>query len=402
MSYWKNTTTTFLDGPTVDSFGALRVTQPRTIFDSKLLSNDGPLLWDRIISGSTANYSWASPIATYVVSSSGDYTVAQTRRRMIYEAGQSHKILMTFVLGAPAVNSTARVGYFNSTTVAPYSASYDGIYLERDGASVNLCVGNVGIIESVSQSLWNVDPCNGSGPSGINLDFTKSQILFIDFQWLGVGRIRIGFVVNGTLTYVHQFEHSNLIGGVYMTSPNHSLRYELRSSGAISSLSQICAAVMTEGTVTNDGIVTSVSSNRAGVTVSTTDTALIGVRLRSGSLNQSIVPIDYSIISTATSSANYQYNICINPTINGQINWSSSLSSSYEYARGSATSSVANMGTVVESGWVGTTIKQSTGTVLPSVLQLGSSISGSIDQCWLVLYSLNSVSFLGSLGIRET
>jgi hypothetical protein len=58
--------------------------------------------------------------------------------------------------------------------------------------------------EIVPQSQWNVDRLDGTGPSKVNIDFTKSQIFVTDYQWLGVGRVRFGFYAYGKIHYCHQ------------------------------------------------------------------------------------------------------------------------------------------------------------------------------------------------------
>ena len=62
----------------------------------------------------------------------------------------------------------------------------------------------------IIQSNWNVDVFNGTGASGITLDFSKSQIFFIDYEWLGTGRVRCGFFIDGIPYYCHAIHNSNI------------------------------------------------------------------------------------------------------------------------------------------------------------------------------------------------
>jgi hypothetical protein len=56
----------------------------------------------------------------------------------------------------------------------------------------------------VPQTNWNIDKLDGTGISGITLDISKAQILWMDIEWLGLGTVRIGFVINGNLfTVIH-------------------------------------------------------------------------------------------------------------------------------------------------------------------------------------------------------
>jgi hypothetical protein len=160
---------------------------------------------------------------------------------------------------------------------------------------------------------------------------------------------------------------------------------------------------MTEGLYTNYGIETSINSNMSGITIhSAPAVGLIGVRLKSSSLNQNISVVDYSTLCSTGGTQNYMYSLCINPIIGGTLTWSSSLSSSYEYVQGSAGNTVTSSGIVIDSGWISTNQKQSLADTSPSILQLGTSISGSIDQLWLTIYNLNTGTFFGTMNIQET
>ena len=109
----------------------------------------------------------------------------------------------------------------------------DGIFFEADGdVSWNICKNGT-ITESVPQSAWNVDPLDGTGASGITLNLSAAQIAIIDYQWLGVGRVRTGFVIDGLPYYVHYFNHSNnpTFKSVYMSTPNLPIRYDIQTDG---------------------------------------------------------------------------------------------------------------------------------------------------------------------------
>ena len=79
----------------------------------------------------------------------------------------------------------------------------------------------------ISQSNWNVDPLNGNGPSGLTLDLTKVQIIWFDFEWLGSGTVRCGFIINGVYIHCHSFQHANVTEGTYMTTASLPQRVEI-------------------------------------------------------------------------------------------------------------------------------------------------------------------------------
>jgi hypothetical protein len=102
----------------------------------------------------------------------------------------------------------------------------------------------------VSRSNWNGDKLDGTGSSGIVLDITKAQILWMDIEWLGLGTVRVGFVINGQFIVCHSFHHANIIESTYITTASLPLRYEITNkaaTGGSKTLKQICSTVISEG-----------------------------------------------------------------------------------------------------------------------------------------------------------
>jgi hypothetical protein len=135
----------------------------------------------------------------------------------------------------------------------------------------------------VPQSEWNIDKCDGTGASGFNLDITKTQLAWIDFQWLGVGRVRCGFVHNGELITAHEYYHSNVLPTVYIANPNLPVRCEIRNTGTTTggAFDQICSTVMSEGGYVESGIDWSIyTTARATPTPGQTRFPLVAIRLK--------------------------------------------------------------------------------------------------------------------------
>src|SRR5271157_494548 len=178
-----------IGGSAGDAFGRLRTATPVFLFDAQFQYSTQPILFQTSVVGSgsvakTANES--SLTLSTGGTTSGWGAINQTKQYMHYEPGKSQQILMTGVLGAKTSNVRSRIGYFDAN---------DGMYFEQDGTagmSVNLRSSVTGspVNTTVAQANWNFDKMDGTGPSGANLDFTKTQIYTIDFQWLGVGRVR--------------------------------------------------------------------------------------------------------------------------------------------------------------------------------------------------------------------
>lgn len=233
--------------PQVDAFGRLRVSQPYTLFDSQQRYTLDDSFVSNTASGGTVTYIPTQSSANLTVTNTlGSYAARETKYVFTYQPGKSLLALTTFVM-APASDSKfrQRVGYFGAD---------NGFFLELKDQLYIVQRSNVTgtIIEtSVPQSQWNYDTMTGYGPSGYTLDITKSQIFWIDMEWLGVGNVRTGFVINGQFLVAHIFQHANLINNAYITTGTLPVRYEIETLAtggpASSNLTQICSTVMSEG-----------------------------------------------------------------------------------------------------------------------------------------------------------
>lgn len=242
-------------GPAFDAFGRLRVSNPQTVFDSKLVNDNQPLYWAQtLIGGATATWIQPDACERLVTPVAGASAVRQTKRYFNYQPGKSQLVFETFNLYGLETHCIKRAGYFDAS---------NGLLLELDGVAglvklVRRSTSSTGSL-SVPQAAWNLDPLNGTGPSGITLDFTKTQILAIDFEWLGVGSVRMGFVLNGAIVYAHRFDNANLNVAVFMRTPNLPIRYEIVADatlpvGQTRRMDCICSTVISEGGADRTGI----------------------------------------------------------------------------------------------------------------------------------------------------
>jgi hypothetical protein len=190
-----------------DAFSRTRVSEPFTLFDSSYRYADNQLWTSTTATGGTATFNSAQGLVDLsVTSASGSEVIRETTKVFAYQPGKSLLTLNTFVMAPAKTNLRQRVGYYGAS---------NGYYLEQDNTTVSFVersfVTGVVVNTPVVQANWNVDPMNGSGPSGITIDLTKAQILYMDLEWLGVGTVRIGFVINGEFYVCHKFHHANLI-----------------------------------------------------------------------------------------------------------------------------------------------------------------------------------------------
>ena len=236
----------FMDSSGNDAFSRWRVSQPTTMFESQFQYDQGQLFWESVLTGGgTATHLPNESSIRLRVATSGDSVVRQSRSYLRYRPGKSLQIAETFVMGPANANVTMQVGYFDAK---------NGIFLQRAGSAVSFVrrtfTSGVAVDVVVPQASWNIDPMNGTGPSELTLDLTKSQILMIDLQWLGVGRVRLGFDIDGEFWPCHQFLNANNLSTVYMTTANLPIRYSVEATGAPGGnvdFIQICSVVASEG-----------------------------------------------------------------------------------------------------------------------------------------------------------
>ena len=404
MAYLKEIDVKYADSPSIDAFGRGRVSQLTTQFDSKQLNDNQPLFIDRVTGGS-GSHSWSGSTneTQLKTSAASDYAVAQTYQRFNYQSGKSQLIFMTFSDFNVETNIEKRIGYFSSSTSAPYTASYDGLFLENDGTDIRVrSYRNGTSTTNVAQSSWNLDTMDGNGDSGVTIDFEKAQILVIDFEWLGVGRVRFGFVVDGMVFYFHEILNANSVDNVYMLSPNQPLRWEIRQTGLGSgTFTHICSSVNSEGSLNSTGKVLSDNLGTTHVNANSTSSkyALLGIRLQSAKVDTIIDIIDFSVL--ATTNDNQLVEIWLNPTVAGTFTYSSVTNSSVQIAKGaSGGSNTVTGGTLLFSKYI--SAQDATPIEIENAIKLGMSIAGTVDEIVLSTNPLSSNSdVLGSITWTE-
>lgn len=402
MSYIKDVNVKSTDSPSIDAFGRWRVSEPLTLFDSKQLHDNQPLFWDDSETGGSGTSSSHSTNTASTTLSVGATTagtrVRQTFQRFNYQPGKSQLVLITGVLdkSGGGAGITRRMGMFDGE---------NGIFLEDDGGQYNIVrrtyTSGSTVDNEVSQSSWNLDTMDGSGASGIDLDFSKTQILVIDFEWLGVGRVRVGFNVDGNTYYAHEFLNANSLTSVYMSTPNLPIRYEVSNSGSgdASSLEHICASVISEGGLQNNGTLRHKKSGAISSLSSGTTYALVGIRLQSAKTDSSILMEAVSLISS-TVNDNCAWSLKWKPTVAGTFTYSDVTNSTVQTATGSSSNTVTG-GTDIAGGYFSTS--SPTTSSLPNALKLGADIAGTtLDTIVLCVTPItNNITVHGSLTWRE-
>jgi hypothetical protein len=319
----------------LDAFGRLRTSSPLTLFDSSHRYRDNNLWASLTAVGGTYAFNQNQGLVEMTVnSSSGSSVIRETTKVFSYQPGKSLLILNTFIMAPSAANLRQRVGYFGQD---------NGIYLQLDDDVLSfvertLVNGSPSSETIVPRSAWNGDKLDGTGPSGFTLDITKAQILWTDIEWLGLGTVRVGFIINGKYIVCHSFHHANLLASTYITTASLPLRYEITNkaaTGVSRTLKQVCSSVISEGGYELRGLQQAVGTpvqTPVDLTTAGTVYTVLSIRLKAvpNRLDAIVILTAISLLGT-TNNATYNWQVRASGTSNGGTWIDAGADSAVEY-----------------------------------------------------------------------
>lgn len=388
-----------------DAFGRLRISEPYTIFNSKLLYDKQPLVWDEIqISGSNTGSTYNSNEAAVTLTVSSNIAgarVRQTYERFNYQPGKSQFVMMTGILGSYSNDIIRRIGVFDCNNGLFFQSGPDNYYIVKRSS-----VTGTPIDVAIPQSQWNKNKLDSQAM--VTFDFNKANIFYFNYEWLGVGDICCGVVIGKKYIQLHQFFHTNENNNVSFSKPNLPLRYEIRNlgSGPTASLKCICGTVMSEGGQQGSGYLFSIDRDGIPLTVLASDTfyPLITIRLKQNRESVNVYLEGINIITTTTN-ATFRWGIYLNPTFAGnELTYTSHTNGNFEYASTNTNGTTITGGTLLYSGYgIGTNATILTDT-LSAKRSIGVSISGVSNIICLAIQRLDNQNdtFYAAMSLRES
>jgi hypothetical protein len=400
MAYIFNNSIKYSDGPNLDAFGRLRTAAVTNLLDIKHVYDKNPLQISEVTAGTaTSVFSQQFARVRMSTSANNDLVIRQTKTHPIYQPGKSQLIEASFGNFAIQNNVIKRIGVFQSTTGTPYNSVFDGIFLESNGVTSAITFNiylSGSCTYSADTSVWNNPNFNVS-----NFDWTDVNLMTVDYQWLGVGRVRFGMVLSGQTFYFLDYTAANNISTVYMSSPNQPIRYEIRQVGVGSGyFDMICSQTSTEGAL--NGLYSTVSVPYTATTTLNTGGVkypYIGYRLKE---SYKSVTSQYSSLSILnTSNDNYLLTMEFNPTLSSTPTWVDIPNSPFQYALGNGTPTITTDGHIMTSliGEAGTSALTTT-KLDDNQIRVGSNVDGTRDEMWLCITPLsNTATFNGAADI---
>jgi hypothetical protein len=387
-----NPTYIAINGTNTDAFGRLRTSSPYSLFDSQnRYAIDNQFDTATVTGGSTTYLPNEASVRMDVTTASGAEVVRQSYRSMLYQPGKGLLVLATFVMNEAKTNLRQRVGYFGTQ---------NGLFFQLNNTTKSFILrtyigGSVDdTTRKVDQSAWNGDKLDGTGASGLTLDLTKPQILWMDFEWLGVGNVRCGFIINGQYIVCHTYQTANVTGtSVYMTTAILPVRYEITNTAATassSSMKQVCSSVVSEGGLEPTSINHVARRTTSLVGIGTTLVPLVSIRLASTALGAIVLPSAVKVLPT--SADDFEIQLVKNATLTGAAYSTVASDANVEF---DVSSTAMSGGTIVQIDYVAS-------SVLGNVplnesgsfnwdTQLGASIAGTSD-----VYTLGARTITGT------
>jgi hypothetical protein len=371
-----------------DAFGRLKTSLPFTVFDNTMVYDTKDLFWSNLIVGGSSIQTRSLAKATLTVNAgSGNYVVEQTKMRFKYQPGKALEILMTGLLKTE-LGVTKRIGYFDvDSGVLIDSTPKNGVYFENNSGLISWnIVRNGVVVDAAYQSDWNEDRLNSNGATGFNIDFNSTQIWFIDLEWLGVGTVRCGFVIDGEMVVCHKFHHANRgMIDVYMSSANLPLNYSILSNGGSGTMEHICSTVVSGGGFNPIGVSRSVTRNTKATINNGLIRGILGIRLKADSWNNTVLPITLALLSGNKSDC--KVSLCLNPIYAATPVWTNLTNSTIQYTETVITptnNGIVSYEALIDSGVANFNQE------LETTLRLGKSLNGVMDELWILVTSLTA------------
>lgn len=379
------------DSGLFDAFARQRFSQPYTLFESIMRHSKRTDLWaEQLVgSGSVEFFSNKSSAQLKTTTASGDTVLRRSRRYLPYQPGKSLLILASFIGNTPITGLVQEVGYFDGS---------NGVILRANGTTIQLVIRSSasGSVQEtiVDQASWNIDTFAA-------LNFAKANIFVADLEWLGVGRVRTGFVIDGEVRYCHEFNHANVIDAVYMSSAILPVSYRIYNSSSIASdaaLTQVCSTVISEGGYQPAGAIYLGGRGADTFSAVQSETLVAAIRMASGRTDNVIMPAQVDV-SIGGNPANVvaQWRLRLNPTISGSWTAASNGRGNVEVM----SSGTFSGGTIIGGGLVASRSDVAFSPEDTLVLSLGREVDGTSDVLALTVQCSSSANATGLLGWKE-
>ncbi len=218
-----------------DNLGRLRVSSHQNIYDADFEYGAQPMRWENFTAG--AGTIVAQPgqggVRMRVTTASGDITIRQSRPYHRYQPGKTMSMTTAINFGTAQTNQLQRVGMFDDS---------NGVFFEQGnpsaatgnpyGMSVVVRSDSGGTVTDTRVALPN---WNGNQAVRDAIDWTRIQMVWVEYAWYGAGMTRFGIFLEGTAYVLHDTGWGNLPAQTrpWARTGNLPARYEQRNTGTV-------------------------------------------------------------------------------------------------------------------------------------------------------------------------
>lgn len=393
-----------VDNPSnLDAFSRIRVSEPRTKFEYAFLYDDNSILFNSsLVSGGLVTHNTTTKTLTLTcTTTTNSESIYQSREYIRYPIGKSILVFLAGNFNGQATSVTKRYGQFDAN---------NGYFVELDGTNAKVVLrsktsGSV-VDNAINQTSWNLDKLNGTGISGLTLDFTKVQTICISYQW-GSGRVLFGFMIAGSIVWCHQFLAANINTIAYSQTANLPVRASIKNNASTTStMLMISGAVICDGGDTDFGRLYSINNASTARNFTGAGGRIPIISLR----KQTTVPemvaevIDYGCYFN--SADDFLIEIVKNPTLTG-ASWANTTSGYMQRdvaatALSGGTTMISFYGTGGASGGLLTPASSATSSTQTLNYRIGTLLDGSSEIISLVLTNITATaSAYGFINYKE-
>jgi hypothetical protein len=362
-----------------DSFGRFMVAAPHKLYENGATHAIDTTRYHSTAlagSGTVTRNATTTQIELYTTTASGDKAQFRSRRHVQYNKANSQEIFLIYKAN-PIANRRERWGYFNDN---------NGVFFEHDGTNPRLVIrsdvsGSI-VDTKIEQADWD-DALDGTGPSGLTIDWSKQTVYHMDFGWLSSRGVRFFVDIGGTFVLVKEWYISNALAVPFMATATLPMSFEVENTDTIAQATTsaiTCYAVQSSGSSTQEGPIRILSNGTTATNVGSTETIVGGIRINSAWLNRgSIQPLKFSILP-ASGTDFVHYRVRYNPTLTSPT-WTTPSEGIYDYLSG--TMPTFTGGSILSEGTISLGNKNQVAAaqfrdVLNDVY-IGSSIAGDAD-----------------------
>lgn len=384
-----NATVSYGDSANLDAFSRLRVSQPTGLFEVQCQYNAQPLLMETGVTGTgvAGAHDANTRMVALACTAGAGTSFIQSYEYIPYQAGKSQLVFITGLLGAAAADAVVDVGLMGAS---------NGIFLRQNGTTNLQLVRRTStsgslVDNTVNQSAWNLDKLDGTGPSGLTLDVTKVFILVIDCQFLGMGRVRVGFDIGGVIVPVHQFLNANVLTTPYMQSLTLPIQMLVTTASAAKTAYFKCASVSSEGGTENVSAFPFATAEQTVTAGSATRTHILSIRPKTtfnAITNRTKFALE-SIKLLVTGSNQVLWELAIGATFSAGPTWGDVNATYSAFEQTTAVGTLATAGTIIASGYIAAsaTVNEAVSKAVSSRYPISLNRAGAVrDNGTLSLY----------------